>query len=168
MVPMATTELLHNVRSMNPQEQAVAMAVAVLMDRLQRLSDDDRKDLVGLLKDMVVATSDEEKAQIADTMLEIFECRPGTIEQLSLGEGKRPEALQKWSEYVAKRVKEAREACGMTQEELSDKTGLPQPHISRIENAKLSPSRVTIEKIAAALGKTVADFDCAAERSPGA
>ena len=39
----------------------------------------------------------------------------------------------------------------VTQEQLAAKAGLPQSHISRLEGAKHSPSRATLEKIAAAL-----------------
>lgn len=164
---MATTEMMHSVRSMTPNEQAVSMAVAILMDRMQRLSDEDRKDLLALLKELATAKSGEDLANITDTMLEIFECRPSTLEGIDFTVGKRSEMLQKWTEYVAKRVREERETYPMTQEQLSEKSGLPQSHISRIENAKLSPSRTTIEKIAAALGKSVADFDCTDERPSG-
>jgi DNA-binding XRE family transcriptional regulator len=165
---MATSELLHNVRSMSPAEQALSMAVAVLMDRLTRLSNDDRGDLLALLKEMVTTENEAERGEIAATMLEIFESRSSAIEAAGFGDDeKRSEGLKKWAEYVSRRVREAREAFPMTQEELSEKTGLPQSHISRIENARLSPSRLTIEKIATALGKTVADFDCVAERPAG-
>lgn len=162
---MATTELLHSVRSMRPEERLVAMAVTVLMDRIQKLSDDDRNDLLALLKELTKAKTAEERDEIADTMLEIFEARPSPIRAMDFT-AKRPEALEKWSEFVGKKVRDAREAHPMTQDQLSEATGLPQPHISRIENGKLSPSRVTLEKIAAALGKTVEDFDCISERSP--
>jgi len=163
---MATTELMHSVRSMNPEDRAVVMAVAVLMDRLQRLSLEDRQDLLALLKEMAGATSEEERCAIGDAMLEVFECRPSTVEELDMVDSqKRPEALQRWTEYVAKKILDAREAAQLTQEQLSNLSGLPQPHISRIENAKLSPSRITIEKIAKALGKSVADFDFSADRS---
>jgi transcriptional regulator with XRE-family HTH domain len=47
----------------------------------------------------------------------------------------------------------------LTQEQLAAKSGLPQSHISRIENAKHSPSLATLQKIAAALGVPVERFD---------
>lgn len=166
---MATTELLHNVRAMTPQEQAISMAVAVLMDRLQRLSDDDRRDLMDLFKELAAATNDEDRTEIGRTMLEIFEAPAATIEAFDLATESRPDALQKWTLYVAKKVREARESVPMTQEQLSAKSGLPQSHISRIENARLSPSRVTLEKIATALKKSLHDFDfnCSDDGSPG-
>lgn len=165
---MAATELMHSVRSMNPEDRAVVMAVAVLMERLEKLGAEDKADLLVLVKELAAATTAEDRCEIADTMLEIFECRPSAIEALDLGDSdRRPPALQKWSEYVAKKVRDAREGAGMTQEKLSERTGLPQSHISRIENAKLSPSRLTLEKIAEALGKPLADFDFDADRFTG-
>lgn len=141
------------------------MAVTVLMDRLQRLSDHDRNDLVALVKELAKAQTPEERDEIADTMLEIFEARPSPIREIDFA-AERPKALERWSDFVGKKVREAREARSMTQEQLSAATGLPQPHISRIENGRLSPSRVTLEKIAVALGKAVQDFDCLSERTP--
>ena len=41
----------------------------------------------------------------------------------------------------------------MTQKELSEKTGIRQSNISRIENGNCSPTVETLEKIAEGLGK---------------
>ena len=47
----------------------------------------------------------------------------------------------------------AREALGMSQQELSTKTGITQPDISKLENGKANPSIGTLKKIAGAFGK---------------
>ncbi len=57
-----------------------------------------------------------------------------------------------------KRIKELREAAGMTQAELSQKSGISQEHISRLENGHHDINTKTADKIAAALGVTLADL----------
>jgi len=62
-------------------------------------------------------------------------------------------------DFVGKKIRERREAAGLTQEQLAEKSGLPQSHISRLENARHSPSRSTLDKIASALQISLADLD---------
>ena len=81
----------------------------------------------------------------------------------------------KWNEYKAKKLEKpefkqaydeleveyaimnemlrAREELGMSQQELSTKTGITQPDISKLENGKANPSIGTLKKIAEAFGK---------------
>ena len=49
----------------------------------------------------------------------------------------------------------ARTAAGMTQQELSKKTGISQADLSRIENANACPSLKTIKRLADGLGMDV-------------
>ena len=45
---------------------------------------------------------------------------------------------------------------GLTQKALCDASGLPQPHLSRLENGKVpNPDSATLERLAAALGVTM-------------
>jgi DNA-binding XRE family transcriptional regulator len=67
--------------------------------------------------------------------------------------------LREWIDFISGRIRACREEAGFTQTELAEKSGLPQSHISRLEGGKHSPSRHTVEKIAAALGRPVSDFD---------
>lgn len=71
----------------------------------------------------------------------------------------RPEKLQKWVVFVGDKVQQLPKSANLTQIELAEKSGLPQSHISRIESAKLSPSRATLEKIAGALGVQLSAID---------
>lgn len=48
---------------------------------------------------------------------------------------------------------EARLDASMTQKQLSEKTGINQSNLSRIERGTGNPSVATLERIAAALGK---------------
>lgn len=70
-----------------------------------------------------------------------------------------PPGLQRWMDYVGKKIRNRREEAGLTQGQLAEKSGLPQSHISRLENSVHSPSRSTLEKIANALQISVAEFD---------
>jgi len=158
---MATTDVRQSIRSMGMEEQLVTIAVTVLMDRLGRLEREDRDDLLALVKDLGTATTPEDFMAIRDTMVEILDSGHDRLERADLGQpGVPPERWRKWVDWVSKELRDARIAAGLTQEQLAAKTGLPQSHISRIENAKHSPARATIEKIAAALGKPASFFDC--------
>jgi DNA-binding XRE family transcriptional regulator len=157
---MATTALRNSIRSMSPDEKAIALAVSVVMDRIMRLPKEDRDDLFALVKELAFATTDEDRFGICDTMVEILDGRTVTVERADLSEpGAQPEKWQKWTDWVSKKIRDARTGAGLTQEQLAERTGLPQSHISRIENAKHSPSQATIKKIAAALGKQISFFD---------
>ena len=43
--------------------------------------------------------------------------------------------------------------AGMSQSQLSHKTGITQPDISKLENGKANPSIATLKKVARAFGK---------------
>lgn len=157
---MATTALRNSIRSMSPEEKTIALAVSIVMDRIKGLSREDRDDLFLLVKELASATTDEDRLGICDTMVEILDGRSVSVERADLSEpGSQPEKLQRWTDWVGKRIRDARNETGLTQEQLAERSGLPQSHISRIENAKHSPARATIEKIAAALNKPVSFFD---------
>ena len=53
---------------------------------------------------------------------------------------------------VGSRLREQRLAEGLTQSQLSDRSGIPKPTLSRYENDHVLPSLVTLRKIARALG----------------
>jgi len=54
---------------------------------------------------------------------------------------------------VIQAVIDARRQNGITQKELSERTGIAQGDISKLENGSANPSVKTLERIAAALGK---------------
>lgn len=71
-----------------------------------------------------------------------------------------PEFRKEWdsleTEYqIMHEMMKARIEAGMTQKQLSEKTGINQSNLSRIENGSANPSVATLEKIASALGKKV-------------
>ena len=54
---------------------------------------------------------------------------------------------------VIRAILEARKEAGITQQELSERTGIAQGDISKLENGSANPSVKTLERIATALGK---------------
>lgn len=56
---------------------------------------------------------------------------------------------------VIRAIIDARREQGITQKELSERTGIAQGDISKLENGSANPSVKTLKRIAAALGKTV-------------
>ncbi len=63
------------------------------------------------------------------------------------------------------KLKELRQARGVTQRELADRLGSQQPAIARLESGRVKPDIVTLERIANALGYsfevTMVPFDVA-------
>ncbi len=144
------------------QEAALTMAIAVLIERIRALPKEDKNDLFELSKALFVAETTEEEESAANAMREILEQAPIKIKTLDLNT-ETGQGLKKWIDYVAGRIKEARESAGLTQIELSKKAGLPQSHISRLENGQHSPSFATLEKIAKALDIPISQLDPSAE-----
>jgi hypothetical protein len=56
------------------------------------------------------------------------------------------------TEHIAKQLKAARENNGLSQRELSVKSGVPQSHISKIENGNVDLRLSSLVGIARALG----------------
>ena len=50
---------------------------------------------------------------------------------------------------------DARIAEGMTQKELSERSGIAQGDISKMENGNANPSVKTLQRLAAAMGKSL-------------
>ena len=64
------------------------------------------------------------------------------------------EALE--PEYIImKSMIEARRAEGLTQKELSERSGITQADISRLEHGNANPSIRTLQRLANAMGKTL-------------
>lgn len=56
---------------------------------------------------------------------------------------------------VVRAILDARREKGITQKELSERTGMAQGDISKLENGSSNPSVKTLKRVAAALGKKV-------------
>lgn len=64
------------------------------------------------------------------------------------------EALQPEMAIIQAMI-DAREKSGMTQKELSEKTGITQADISRLENGNANPSLKTLQRLAEGMGMTL-------------
>ena len=64
------------------------------------------------------------------------------------------EALQP-EHAVVQAIIDARKNAGLTQKELSERTGIAQGDISKLENGNANPSLKTLQRLAAAMGKSV-------------
>ena len=147
---MSTT--LESIRSMSIERASVSMAVGIVMDRVSRLNKHDQNDLFRLANARPLAKTEAEQEAIYGAMLEIFEQDSGSARAMPQSSVDAGQKLAKWKRHVADRVKELRAAAKLTQEDLARKADLPQSHVSRIEQAHLTPSSKTIDKLATALG----------------
>ena len=71
---------------------------------------------------------------------------------------KNPEFKKEWDalepEYqVMRAMAQARRESGLTQKQLSERTGINQSNLSRIESGDINPSVATLNRIATAMGK---------------
>lgn len=138
-------------------ENTIALAIAVLRERVRRLPVDDQNDLYELLP-AILGGDDEERESAQRAVREILEQASGTIRLMDPSQ-EPGDALRGWIGFVSERIREARSEAGLTQDELAEKSGLPQSHISRLESGKHSPTAKTLEKIAEALGISMSRFD---------
>ncbi|HJV69018.1 XRE family transcriptional regulator [Ideonella sp.] len=65
---------------------------------------------------------------------------------------------------IARRVRELRDAAGLSLDALAERSGVSRSNISLIERGQSSPTAVVLDKLSAALGVTVASLF---EASPG-
>ena len=56
---------------------------------------------------------------------------------------------------IVQAIIDARKSTGITQKELSKKSGIAQGDISKLENGNANPSLKTLQRLAAAMGKTL-------------
>jgi DNA-binding XRE family transcriptional regulator len=116
------------------------------------------KELVSLLES---AQEEGEKKEIVKTLLEVL--FPNSIGGVGDFEGDPGEEARQRLEAYRKRVgqviRQRRESLRMTQEQLAERAGIPQSHVSRLERGKHAPTQETIEKVATALQTTPSQID---------
>lgn len=134
------------------------LALSILIDRISSLPNADRDDLFELLQEWSKTDEAEEKESLQRAMEEILAQIPISVRSLP-AVGEAPGALRSWAEQVGGKIKQLRTKEGMSQQELAEKAGLPQSHISRIENAQHSATHKTLQKVARALGVKVVKID---------
>lgn len=62
------------------------------------------------------------------------------------------------AQHVGKRIRQLRQAKGMSARDLADRATLTPSYISRIENGKVSPTVATLGKVVEAMGETFASL----------
>jgi len=140
--------------------EALTMALGILVQRIQNLPKEDQDELYDLMKEITKAEDEETLNSIVVAMREVLDQAPVRFQRMNQTDEQVPGArLQRWLDFVSSKIKEHRKNVNLTQEELAEKSGLPQSHISRLESGKHSPSRATLERIAMALGVSVSVFD---------
>ena len=144
--------------TLDVNEAALTMAIAVISERIRTLPEEDKADLFELSKALISANTDEERESAGRAMYEILEQAPVRVKKMKLP--KAPgKGLGSWLGFVSGRIRELRKNAGITQAQLAERTGIPQGHISNLEREKHSPSFTTLEKIAHALGVPVSELD---------
>jgi ribosome-binding protein aMBF1 (putative translation factor) len=85
---------------------------------------------------------------------------PGSVADLEEGVGgTAKEQVAAYRKNVGNAIRKRRKQLKMTQEELAKKSGLPQSHISRLEDGKHSATEATIERLAKALDTEPSQLD---------
>jgi len=142
----------------------VILALSILTERISSLPKVDRDELFELLQEWRKADGQEDQKSIHRAMEEILAQNPVSAKPMHLGEEKpMSRGLKSWSKHVGQKIKQLRESAQLTQVQLAEKAGLPQSHVSRLENAEHSATHLTLEKIAKALGVHVGEIDPCAD-----
>lgn len=140
-----------------------ASAIAVLVEKIARLSQEEKDDMMCVVMEIKDCESESDLGEIQQTIREILfpEMTGGLLERDDI----RPpsnnamEALSKRREAISTKLKELRLAQNLTQAQLAEKSGLPQSHISRLEAGQHGPSLRTVERLAQALGVSTSILD---------
>ncbi len=142
---------------LSPTERAFALAVAVMQEQVRGLPTEDRADLMEVIP-FLFDDDAEEVAAAHKAVSDILHQRKATVlNELAIA---LPDAnLEGWLTYISKRISSCRKTAGLTQTQLAEKAGLPQSHISRLEQGLHSPTNKTLQKIADSLGISLADLD---------
>lgn len=142
---------------LDPAATMLTLAIGIVSERIRGLPREDQDDLFELFKVMSDASSDdEEQTRARNAMMEILDDGTGSVKRLELS----PDAKSAWSGHVGSAIKGFREERGWNQDDLASKAGLSsQSYVSRIEAGLHSPSSLTVERIAAALGVSPAKID---------
>ncbi len=161
---MQTSDYRETYASLPQSVKPAILALSVLIERIGSLPKAERDDLFELLQEWRKADTTEEQESIHHAMEEILAQVPIATKPLFRNEQEPlSRGLKPWAEHVGQKIRELRANAGLTQNDLASRAGLPQSHISRLENAEHSATHFTLEKIAKALGVPVDEIDPCAE-----
>ena len=136
------------------------LAFSLVMDRVRALPSEDRQELFALLQSFEQAADDEERDSLQVAMQEILAQTPVTVEEYDLSA---TPPITAFATHVGQVLRQQRDKAGLTQQQLAEKAGLLQSHISRIERGEYSPTNKTLTKLAAALGVPLGVLDPSCE-----
>jgi DNA-binding XRE family transcriptional regulator len=139
-------------KSMEAMTEAVFTFAIKGAKRLLQLNSVD----TDLLKRLVVefaSAPENKKPEIMETVLEVL-FPDDHVGGVAAHSNPDPEVRRKVDSarlFIARQIRQRRDALGMTQATLARKAGIPQSHVSRLEAGKHVPTRITIERVAEAL-----------------
>lgn len=150
--------------SLSTDKKSSILALSILMGRIDSLPKADRAEAFELLAGLAKTEDPEEKAGIIDVLEEILVQEPIHVASrpVELDKPMAPE-LKDWSKFVGKKIRDLREEAGLTQVQLAEKAGIPQSHVSRLENTEHSPTHKTLVKLAMALNVPIGTLDPSSE-----
>lgn len=137
----------------NSLEQGLRKA---LPEVFQRLSKDQVQEFCELCE-MYSGSRDPE---VLDTIVEMLV--PQSLGKVTQDADVDPQAAAKLDQFqklIGAKIRDERLKLGWTQETLAQKAGIKQSHISRLEIGVHTPSDLTIQKIAKALGVEPSSLD---------
>jgi len=139
------------------ESKLASVAVATVVARIVQLDQNDQTDLLECVKDLRTIKTQEDAEETLSTILEILNPNRNRSSLIMDHDVEKPsrETYEGWLVWISRQIKTLRDERGWTQQELADNTGLPQSHISRLEQGKHSPSHKTLAKIADACGVDV-------------
>jgi ribosome-binding protein aMBF1 (putative translation factor) len=89
---------------------------------------------------------------LADTAGKVVDLEEGVSKETK-------EKVDAYRRHVGAAIRQRRGELRMTQEELAAKSGIPQSHISKLEDGKHSPTAKTIDRLAKALDTEPSKLD---------
>jgi hypothetical protein len=109
-------------------QKPYVLALAVLLEKVQPLAPDDRRDFFELFSLLIQCEDDAEHNEILDTMLELVSSAPAVVSEENMLEEGQPDGLTNWMNFVAKNIIELRKQAGLTQSQLSQSRSAPVAH----------------------------------------
>lgn len=153
-----TPTKLRNAELTGGSEEAVRLMTLMFLEKLGRLTPEDRQMVCQNFATLDAMTDEDERRCVLDGMIHLLtHGGHGRVVKLPARKPARP--LRARAKYVGGLIRKLREQAGLTQEELAANAGIPQPHLSRLENAEHCANHFTLAKLAPALGVAAAAFD---------
>ena len=157
---MQTLSQSKALKELTSRQKLAVISLSVVIEQVQSLPKPDRDEFVTLMQYLKEATDQEERDSLQVAMEEILAQTPVIAEVIDLSAAP---PSSRFARHVGKSLKSLRENAGFTQQQLAQKAGLLQSHVSRIERGEYSPTNKTLTKLAAALGVPIGVLDRSGE-----